>query len=92
MSTMVDRVTRDRPDELTKLGRDWVATMGSAQWCLGDAAVGIEPMHRFGGANPSGKDDLFSVSVGPRSSRPGLRRWVRRPPRRRGSSRGKITG
>ncbi|MFG2369652.1 hypothetical protein ACGFY3_50265 [Streptomyces mirabilis] len=62
MSAMVGSVTRDRYDELVKLGRDWVATMSSAQWRLGDAAVEIEPMRSYGGANPSGKDDLFTVS------------------------------
>ncbi|GAA4340866.1 DUF6192 family protein [Streptomyces venetus] len=59
---MVGSVTRERYDELVKLGRDWVATMSSAQWRLGDAALEIEPMRSYGGANPSGKDDLFTVS------------------------------
>ncbi|WP_329375267.1 DUF6192 family protein [Streptomyces sp. NBC_01483] len=62
MSAMIGSVTRDRYDELVKLGRDWVATMSSAQWRLGDAAVEIEPMRSYGGANPSGKDDLFTDS------------------------------
>ncbi|UYQ65969.1 hypothetical protein [Streptomyces peucetius] len=44
MSPMVGSVTRDRYDELVKLGRDRVATMSSVQWRLGDAAVEIEPM------------------------------------------------
>ncbi|MEU6540141.1 DUF6192 family protein [Streptomyces sp. NPDC047000] len=35
--------------------------MSSAQWRLGDAAVEIEPMRSYGGANPFGKDDLFTV-------------------------------
>lgn len=62
MSAIVGSVTRDRYDELVKLGRDWVATMSSAQWRLGDAAVEIEPMRAYGGANASGKGDLFTVS------------------------------
>ncbi len=62
MSGNVGSVTRDRYDELVKLGRDWVATMSSAQWRLGDAALEIEPMRSYGGANPSGKDDLSTVS------------------------------
>jgi len=62
MSGNVGSVTRDRYDELVKLGRDWVAKMSSAQWRLGDAALEIEPMRSYGGANPSGKDDLFTVS------------------------------
>lgn len=62
MSAMVGSVTRDRYDELVKLGRDWVATMSSAQWRLGDAATEIEPMRSYGGANPSGRGDLFTVS------------------------------
>jgi hypothetical protein len=32
MSGNVGSVTRDRYDELVKLGRDWVATMSGAQW------------------------------------------------------------
>lgn len=52
MSAMVGSVSRDRYDELVKLGRDWVATLSSAQWRLGDAAVEIEPMRSCGGANP----------------------------------------
>ncbi|MFF7884118.1 DUF6192 family protein [Streptomyces sp. NPDC020794] len=55
-------MTRDHYDELVKLGRDWVGMMSSAQWRLGDAALEIEPMCSYGGANPSGKDDLFTVS------------------------------
>ncbi|WP_405996726.1 DUF6192 family protein [Streptomyces sp. NBC_00829] len=55
-------MTRDRYDELVKLGRDWVATMSGVQWRLGDAALEIEPMRSYGGVNPSGKDDLFTVS------------------------------
>ncbi|MER5794735.1 hypothetical protein [Streptomyces sp. NPDC001980] len=62
MSTMVGSVTRDRYDELVKLGRDWVATMSGVQWRLGDAAMEIEPMRSYGGAHPSGKGDLFTVS------------------------------
>lgn len=62
MSGNVGSVTRDRYDELVKLGRDWVPTMSSAQWGLGDAAVEVEPMRSYGGANPSGKGDLFTVS------------------------------
>ncbi|EMF56821.1 hypothetical protein GTY82_08260 [Streptomyces sp. SID5476] len=62
MPAMIGSVTRERYDELVKLGRDWVTTMSSAQWRLGDAAVEIEPMRSYGGANPSGKDDLFTVS------------------------------
>ncbi|MGW1886328.1 hypothetical protein [Streptomyces sp. NPDC001970] len=53
-------MTRDRYDELVKLGRDWVATMSGAQWRLGDAAMEIKPMRPYGGANPSGRDDLFT--------------------------------
>lgn len=59
---MIGSVTRERYDELVKLGRDWVATMSGAQWRIGDAAMEIEPMRSYGGANPSGKDDLFTVS------------------------------
>ncbi|WP_256726002.1 hypothetical protein [Streptomyces sp. IMTB 2501] len=62
MSAMVGSVTRDRYDELVKLERDWVLTMSSVQWRLGDAAMEIEPMRSYGGVNPSGKDDLFTVS------------------------------
>lgn len=51
MSGNVGSVTRDRYDELVKLGRDWVAKMSSAQWRLGDAAMEIEPMRSYGGAN-----------------------------------------
>ncbi len=59
---MIGSVTRERYDELVKLGRDWVATMSGVQWRIGDAAMEIEPMRSYGGANPSGKDDLFTVS------------------------------
>ncbi|NGO68076.1 DUF6192 family protein [Streptomyces boncukensis] len=59
---MVGKVTRERYDELVKLGRDWVETMSRAQWRLGDAALEIEPLRSYGGVNPSGKDDLFTVS------------------------------
>lgn len=59
---MVGSVSRERYDELVKLGRDWVATMSAAQWQVGDAAGEIEPMRSYGGANPFGKDDLFTVS------------------------------
>ncbi|WP_030683560.1 DUF6192 family protein [Streptomyces cellulosae] len=62
MPAMIGSVTRERYYELVKLGRDWVAAMSSVQWRLGDAAVEIEPMRSYGGANPSGKDDLFTVS------------------------------
>ncbi|MEU9057204.1 DUF6192 family protein [Streptomyces sp. NPDC048384] len=55
-------MTRKRYDELVKLGRDWVATMSSVQWRLGDAAGEIEPMRSYGGSNPSGNDELFTVS------------------------------
>ncbi|MEU2867490.1 DUF6192 family protein [Streptomyces mirabilis] len=55
-------MSRERYEELVKLGRDWVAAMSSAQWCIGDAAVEIEPMRSYGGANPSGQDGLFTVS------------------------------
>ncbi|WP_249402395.1 DUF6192 family protein [Streptomyces sp. YIM 121038] len=50
-------MTRERYDELVKLGRDWVATMSSAQWRIGDAALEIEPMRPHGGAKA-----LFDVS------------------------------
>ncbi len=59
---MVGSVTRERYNELVKLGRDWVAAMSSAQWRIGDAAKEIEPMRSYGGTNPSGQDDLFTVS------------------------------
>jgi hypothetical protein len=36
MSGNVGSVTRDRYDELVKLGRDWAATMSSARWRLGE--------------------------------------------------------
>jgi hypothetical protein len=62
MVAMVGSVSRERYEELVKLGRDWVAAMSSAQWCIGDAAVEIEPMRSYGGANPSGQDGLFTVS------------------------------
>jgi hypothetical protein len=48
MSGNIGSVTRDRYDELVKPGRDWVATMSSAQWRLGDAAVEIQPMCSYG--------------------------------------------
>ncbi|WP_406411027.1 transposase [Streptomyces sp. NBC_01614] len=51
MPEMVGSVTRERCDELVKLGRDWVATMSGAQWRLGDAALEIEPMCPYGGTN-----------------------------------------
>jgi hypothetical protein len=75
MSAMVGNVTRDRYDELVRMGWDWVATMSSAQWRLGDAAMEIEPMRSYGGANPSGKVDLFSV-VGVRTFLPSRVRAV----------------
>lgn len=59
---MVGSVTRERYDELVKLGRDWVAAMSSVQWQLGDSAGEIEPMRSYGGSNPSGNDELFTVS------------------------------
>ncbi|MFI9825557.1 DUF6192 family protein [Streptomyces sp. NPDC052013] len=62
MPAMVGSVTRERYDELVKLGRDWVATMSAVQWRLGDAAGEIEPMRSYGGSNPSGTDALFTVS------------------------------
>nr|WP_253267634.1 hypothetical protein [Streptomyces asoensis] len=49
MPAMIGSVTRERYDELVKLGRDWVATLSGAQWRLGDAAVEIEPMRSYGG-------------------------------------------
>ncbi|MGW2370662.1 hypothetical protein ACWCZ5_34930, partial [Streptomyces sp. NPDC001667] len=55
-------MTREHYEELVELGRDWVAAMSSVQWRIGDAALEIEPMRAYGGANPSGKDDLFTVS------------------------------
>ncbi|BBC28881.1 hypothetical protein SGFS_001720 [Streptomyces graminofaciens] len=39
-----------------------MAATSRAPWRLGDAAVEIEPMRSYGGANPSGKEDLFTVS------------------------------
>lgn len=62
MTGMVGSVTRQRYDELVKLGRDWVETMSSVQWQLGDAAMEIEPMRSYGGTNPSGSEELFTVS------------------------------
>jgi hypothetical protein len=62
MTGMVGSVTRQRYDELVKLGRDWVETMSSVQWQLGDAGLEIEPMRSYGGTNPSGSEELFTVS------------------------------
>ncbi|MFD9863442.1 DUF6192 family protein [Streptomyces alboflavus] len=62
LTNKIGSVSRERYDELVKLGRDWVAAMSAAQWRLGDAALEIEPMRSYGGASPSGKDDLFTVS------------------------------
>ncbi|PWI46206.1 DUF6192 family protein [Streptomyces sp. ICBB 8177] len=62
MTGMVGSVTRQRYDELVKLGRDWVAEMSSVQWRLGDAAGEIEPMRAHGGVNPPGSEELFTVS------------------------------
>ncbi|OIJ90330.1 hypothetical protein BIV23_40905 [Streptomyces monashensis] len=45
---MVGSVTRERYDELVKLGRDWVTTRSGAQWRIGDAATEIEPMRSYG--------------------------------------------
>lgn len=59
---MVGSVTRQRYDELVKLGRDWVSEMSSVQWQLGDAGMEIEPMRSYGGTNPSGSEELFTVS------------------------------
>ncbi|MER5755855.1 hypothetical protein [Streptomyces sp. NPDC002088] len=42
-------MTRNRYDELAKLGRDWVSAMSSAQRRLGDTALEIEPMRSYGG-------------------------------------------
>ncbi|WP_329453721.1 DUF6192 family protein [Streptomyces sp. NBC_01724] len=36
--------------------------MSSVQWQLGDAAGEIEPMRSYGGTNPSGSEELFTVS------------------------------
>ncbi|MGW0207343.1 DUF6192 family protein [Streptomyces sp. NPDC003233] len=62
MTGMVGSVTRQRYDELVRLGRDWVETMSGVQWQLGDAGLEIEPMRSYGGANPSGNEELFTVS------------------------------
>lgn len=62
MPEMIGSVTREHYDELVQLGRDWVATMSGVQWRIGDAALEIEPMRSYGGAHPSGKDDLFTFS------------------------------
>ncbi|MFJ8487130.1 hypothetical protein ACIRBZ_01895 [Streptomyces sp. NPDC094038] len=62
MTGMVGSVTRQCYDELVKLGRDWVETMSSVRWQLGDAAMEIEPMRSYGGTNPSGSEELFTVS------------------------------
>ncbi|MFE5036965.1 hypothetical protein [Streptomyces sp. NPDC056683] len=62
MTGMVGSVTRQRYDELVRLGRDWVETMSGVQWQLGDAGLEIEPMRSYGGANPSGSEELFTVS------------------------------
>jgi hypothetical protein len=62
MTGMVGSVTRQRYDELVKLGRDWVETMSGVQWQLGDASLKIEPMRSYGGTNPSGSEELFTVS------------------------------
>lgn len=40
MPAMIGSVTRDRYDELVKLGRDWVATMSVVQWRLGGRGRG----------------------------------------------------
>jgi hypothetical protein len=63
MTGMVGSVTRQRYDELVKLGRDWVGTMNSVEWQLGDAGLEIEPMRSYGGTNPSGSEELFTVSA-----------------------------
>ncbi|MFJ4632859.1 hypothetical protein [Streptomyces sp. NPDC088847] len=62
MTGMVSSATRQRYDELVKLGRDRVETMSSVQWRRGDAAMEIEPMRSCGGTNPSGSKELFTVS------------------------------
>ncbi|MGW7241575.1 hypothetical protein [Streptomyces sp. NPDC054804] len=62
MAGMVGGVTRQRYDELVKLGRDWAETMSSIQWQLGDAAMEVEPVRACGGTNPSGSEELFTVS------------------------------
>ncbi|RPE38216.1 hypothetical protein EDD90_1092 [Streptomyces sp. Ag109_O5-1] len=62
MTGMVGSVTRQRYDELVKQGRDWVETMSGVQWQLGDAGLEIEPMRSYGGTNPSGSEELFTVS------------------------------
>lgn len=59
---MVGSVTRQPYDELVELGRGWVAEMSAVQWRLGDAAGEIEPMRARGGVNPSGSEELFTVS------------------------------
>ncbi|MFJ9898439.1 hypothetical protein ACIQPR_34390 [Streptomyces sp. NPDC091280] len=41
---MTGSLTRQRYDWLVELGRDWVETMSSVQWRLGDAAMEIESM------------------------------------------------
>ncbi|MEV4449706.1 DUF6192 family protein [Streptomyces mirabilis] len=85
MTGMVGSVTRQRYDELVRLGRDWVETMSSVQWQLGDAGLEIEPMRSYGGANPTGSEELFTVSkairmfaedVGPAYSTVRDYRWV----------------
>ncbi|MFF9085522.1 hypothetical protein ACF1BE_03680 [Streptomyces sp. NPDC014991] len=60
MSGYVGSVTRDRYDELVKLGRDWVATMSSAQGRLGDAALEIKAILRLGATFDARIPDLTS--------------------------------
>ncbi|MFF3398174.1 hypothetical protein ACFYW6_06635 [Streptomyces sp. NPDC002659] len=60
---MVGNVTWERYGELVASGGGWVETMRHCQFRLGDAAMEIELMRRHGGAQPSGQDDLFSVTV-----------------------------
>jgi hypothetical protein len=62
MTGMVGSVTRQRYDELVGLGRDWVETLSGVQWQLGDAGLELEPLRSCGGANPSGSEELFTVS------------------------------
>ncbi|MEU7650355.1 hypothetical protein [Streptomyces huasconensis] len=47
-------MTRERYDELVKLGRDWVATMSSAQWRIGDAGRAPGPQRGLEGGDGRG--------------------------------------
>ncbi|RFC77371.1 hypothetical protein DXZ75_05305 [Streptomyces sp. AcE210] len=81
MTGMVGSVTRQRYDELVKLGRGRGETLSSVQWQLGDAAMEIEPMRCYGGTTPSGSGELLTCSpAGTCGGRGGMRKSFRLSP------------